>query len=166
MLKLFGSLMIGAVCAWYGFVLSDKLKKRMDFLDAFITSLTALETEISFGKYELRTIFKKLDNERLFGFYKRCAEHIRETGIHDAWERAAADTAGAAYLRENDINAISVLGSELGKTDIEGQRKNISRVRELLNICAENAREEYGRLSKVYRSCGVLAGVFVVIVLI
>lgn len=166
MLRLIGSIMIGAVFAAFGFALSDKLKKRMDFLDAFITSLTALETEITFGKYKLHTIFKSIDSEKLFGFYGVCNKYIREKGIREAWEKAAEETAKEAYLNENDINAVSVLGAELGKTDVGGQKKNIERARELLEVCAANAREEYGRLSKVYKGCGVLAGIFVVIVLI
>lgn len=166
MIKGVGLILIGAACAAWGFSMADRLKKRRDFLEAFITSLSVLETEIAFGRHELRTIFKGMDNERLMGFYALCADRIRSTGAREAWETAARLTSGAAWLDENDVAAISSLGAELGRTDIEGQRKNIGRARELLMLRADNARREYDRLARVYRGCGILAGAFIVIVLI
>lgn len=166
MIKLIGTMMIGSVCVWLGFSMSDKLKKRKNFLDAFITSLTALETEIEFGKYELRTIFKRLDKDGLCGFYGICCDNMAENGIRASWKKASLAAVERAYINIDDMEAIYVLGAELGKTDVEGQKKNIERVREMLIPCAENAADEYKRLGKVYKSCGVLAAVFIIIVML
>ncbi len=166
MIRLIGSMMIGSVCAWLGFVMADRLKKRRDFLSAFITSLTVLETEIEFGRRALEKAFAELDKEELFGFYRLCRDEMREIGIKKAWERAAEKTAEKAYLNQGDIRAISSLGAELGMTDVGGQKKNIARAREILAGCFDEAESDHKRLAKVYKSCGVLAGIFIVIVFI
>lgn len=164
MLRLTGALLIGAVCAWYGFLSADRLKRRRTFLNEFIASLNALETEIAFGRYELGVIFGRLDEARgLFGLYGRCAALLETEGIRSAWHNAVREAAGAGCLKKEDIQAIESLGSELGMSDVNGQKKVIERVCGLLEPQLKNAEEDYKRLGRVYRSCGILAGIFVVI---
>ena len=51
-------------------------------------------------------------------------------------------------------------------TDIWGQQKAIKRTAELAAQCAETAAEQYARLARPYRGCGILAGIFIMIVLL
>lgn len=165
--RFFGACMIGVVCAWVGFKAADRLSRRKEFLRAFITTLTVIETEIEFGKYELKYIFKKFqDNRKLFGFYERCVDGISEKGIKKAWQAALNDTKDKAPLKSHDVEAILSLGNELGMSDIGGQKKSIKRCIKLLSESEKEANEEYIRLAKVYRGCGVLAGVFVIIMVV
>lgn len=167
MFKMTGALLIASVAVWFGFAAADRLKRRRDFLTAFGTSLTVLETEIEFGRYELKRIFEKLDGGgRLFGFYGICASEIEEKGIKKAWSAAVERSADAACLNAEDKDAILALGQELGMSDVSGQRKTIERCAALLAQGAENAESEYARLAKVYRSCGILAGAFAVLIFI
>ena len=166
MLRLAGAVLIGVVCAMYGFFSADKLKKRYSFFREFITSLSVLETEITFGKYELRRIFKRMeDRPELCGLYSICAENIRESGIKRAWENAAETAAEKAGLRTEDISAVQSLGAELGMSDIEGQKNAIARTMELAKKCEMRAADEYDRLGRAYRVCGALAGVFCVLMI-
>ncbi len=161
--RFFGSLLIAVVCAYYGFAAADRLKKRKDFLTSFLNSLSFLETEICFGNYDLKSVFKRLDDKKLCGIYADCAERITDLGIRRAWKESVGKTSGAVYLKTGDADALLSLTAELGMSDAEGQKKMIARTSQLISQCSDDAYEEYARLGRVYRSCGVLTGVFVVI---
>ena len=166
MLRFVGSLLVGAVCAMYGFLSSDKLKKRYVFFREFINSLSILETEITFGKYDLLRIFRRMeDKPELYGLYSICAENIKEYGIKRAWEAAAQEAAAEAGLKSEDISAVQSLGTELGMSDIKGQKNAIARTMELAKKSEVKAGEEYSRLGRAYRLCGTLAGVFCVLMI-
>ncbi|MGM9936954.1 MAG: hypothetical protein ACI38A_06385 [Candidatus Ornithomonoglobus sp.] len=86
--------------------------------------------------------------------------------MRSAWGLAAKEAAGQGCLKKEDISVISSLGSELGMSDVDGQKKALKRVSELIRPLAENAGDEYTRLARVYRSCGVLAGIFIILAVI
>ena len=164
MLKLTGAVLIGAACAMYGFSAADRLKRRRDFLNAFLTSLSVLETEMIFGRYPLGVIFGRIKNKELCGLYTDC--DIDGLGIRAAWEKSAEAAADSAGLKENELMAILSLGAELGMTDIEGQKKSIARTRELAATYAAEAADDHKRLGSAYRGCGIAAGIFFVLMLI
>lgn len=161
--------MIGAVCAYAGFVKADRLKRRRDFLVSFTASLTALETEIVFGMAELKSIFRRMaqraDSRAMCGIYSECAERMDDAGIRSAWETAAREAGERAALLPEEISALMLPGGELGMSDAEGQKNALRCAGKTLQLCRDNAVEEYDRLARVYRYCGVLAGAFVVIVI-
>lgn len=159
--------MIASAPVWLGFAAADRLRRRRDFLVAFGTTLVVLETEIEFGRYELKRIFSRMcDNKNVYGFYDICSEKIEEKGIKKAWNDAVETVADTAYLTDMDKDALLALGKELGMSDVSGQKKAIERCAALLSQGAENASGEYYRLARVYRSCGVLAGAFIVLMFI
>lgn len=157
--------MIGIVCSYAGFCAAGRLKKRRDTIRGFIASLKAAETEILFGRTDLREIFKRLsagscEND----FFGACAKYTGELGIRQAWSRALNETTD--MLKNDEKEVIRSLGSELGMSDVEGQKRAIERVCGLLERAYDEANGEYMRLGGVYRKCGVLCGAFVVIVLL
>lgn len=165
--RISGAAMIGIVCAAAGFRMADRLKRRKDFITSFITALTVMQTEIEFGKYELKEIFKKFYGIRaLCGFFESCAEYMGEKGVRRSWSLSAEMVRDKAGLKKQDIESIISLGSELGMSDVGGQKKSIGRCIELLKNNACDADREYTRMARVYRGCGLLAGAFVVIMAI
>ena len=164
MIKATGAAMVCAVCIWAGFSAADRLKRRRDFLCVFLTSLSVLETEIMFGKYELRRIFSSMSGDERM--YSLCAGLIGERGIRRAWEEAAESVSDTASLTDDDIEAVCALGSELGMSDTDGQRRAIERTAEIIKAHSQEAEERCARLSRVYRGCGVLVGIFAVLMLI
>lgn len=166
MLRMTGALLICLVCIWVGFSAADRLRRRRDFLECFVTSLSVLETEITFGMRGLGTIFRDMSSDdRLYGLYGSCAETLAERGIKTAWSDAVNGVCDNAALTGADAETIRALGSELGMSDVGGQKRAIERTAELLSKSADEAGERCMRLTKVYRGCGVLSGIFAVLML-
>lgn len=165
MIRFFGAAMVGVVLAYFGFSSASRLKERRDYISEFITSLSVLETEMEFGRYSLKELFELLDKR--FGrlvIYGKSAECIDESGIKKAWCKACDEI--ALYVGAEERSIIKGLGDELGMSDVRGQKRALSRTSALLSELQKSAAEDYERLSRVYRWCGVLAGVFVVLAVI
>ena len=167
MIRYMGIFIISGVCIWLGFSFSDRLKIRSIFLTQFISALLSAETEICFCASNLRIIFKRLSKEpQLYGFFGDCLGNMDQMGIRKAWERASENIKERACLKDKDTEIIRQLGNELGMSDVQGQKEAIERICSLLKINETEARDEYIRLSGVYRKCGVLTAVFAVLILI
>lgn len=159
--------MIAGVCAVYGFIKADGLKKRRDFLESFISSLSVIETEIEFAACTLEEIFDRLgDTKSLCRFYGYCRSETAALGIKRAWENAVSSVSDKVCLSPYDEHAVRTLGGELGRSDTRGQKKAIARTRELLRERYKEAEVEYSRGARMYRSCGLLMGAAVVLILL
>ena len=163
--RLLGGGLIACAMAWRGMCEAQKLQQRVEFLKAISAGLETVKTEMEFGRYELGYIFKKLDTKNDRGFFKTCQKGIEEKGIKKAWANAVADVTEYGFLKDNDSDIILQLGNRLGMSDIEGQKNNIDMTVTELQKNITVAEEEYIRLGKVYRGCGVLLGIFIMIIL-
>lgn len=167
MIRLFGGILIFIVSAYCGFYLSDRLKKRRDFLRAMSGALSFTATEMEFAHHTLDNIFMRADiSPALYGFFKMCSDTMKKSGVRSAWNRSVSDCSEKAALKTEDKEVLLQLGSQIGMSDIEGQKNAIKRTITHLNEYAKSADEEYVRLSKPYKSCGILLGVFVLIMII
>ncbi len=166
MIRLFGGILIFIVSAYCGFYFSDRLKKHRDFLRSVSGALAFLASEIEFGHCELERIFKRLDTTpALCGFFSACADKIKDCGIRRAWSDTVNEYIDRTGLTAPERDVMIQLGNQLGMSDVDGQKKAISRTVKQLDEYAEFADAEYTRLSKPYRSCGILLGVFVLIII-
>ncbi len=166
-MKLLIGIIMLCISAYMGFYLSDRLKRRRDFLKEMSVALSQLATEIEFSHTALSRIFELFcDRRELCGFFTDCKGRMDSLGIRRAWQAAAEEMGERAMLKCDDIRILASLGSELGMTDISGQKTAIARVIRQLDANAVTADEEYSRLGRTYRQCGLLVGVFFIIILI
>lgn len=165
MVRLFGGLLVFCVSSYCGFYLSGRLKARRDFLRAMSGALSFIAAEIEYSQCDLANIFKRADSSpALCGFFSRCAEGIEEHGIRKAWAKEVEECVSSGLLRDGEI--LKGLGRQLGMSNIEGQKKTIERAVAALDSDEKTADEEYVRLAKPYRSCGILLGVFFLIIIV
>lgn len=164
-IRLFGGGLIACAIAWRGLCEAQKLQYRVEFLKAISAELHTLKTEMEFGKYELGYIFKKLKLKNDRNFFEICHSEMENLGIKNAWAKAVSEITEHGFLKDNDADIILQLGNSLGMSDIEGQKNNIDMTLSELRKNITVAEEEYVRLSKVYRGCGVLLGIFIMIIL-
>lgn len=165
LIKLIGAGIIFASCAYLGLRKSGDLKARGNALDAVYAALLQLETEISFCVNDLKRAFLSIDkNTRTCGLFRDAAEHMEEYGIKKAW--AYAVVKNPAPLNNDDRELILMLASKLGMTDAKNQLRHIAYIKELVSAQAAAAKSDYDRLGKIYRSGGLLAGLFIILIII
>lgn len=166
-MKLVGATVIFIVCAYAGFSLSDRLKKRCVYLRNVCTALNLLETEIAFGGSRLKQAFIRLDSAAdTRGLFKTAAEKTEELGIKRAWQESVEEKQEELRLTEKDTEVLKSLGGRLGMTDTENQIKNISYAKKQLEAQISQAEGEYERTGRLYRSGGILVGLFLILILI
>lgn len=166
-MKIIGAVMVFAVCAYSGFALSSRLRKRRTYLQNMCQALNLLETEISFGGSRLKQAFIKIDRAiDTRGLFKSAADLLEELGIKRAWKEAVLEKSGELRLNGEDADALALLGERLGMTDTADQVKNIVYTRRRIEGCLSAAEGEYDKLGRLYRSGGILTGLFLVLILI
>lgn len=166
MVRLFGGVLIFIVSAYCGFYFSGRLKTHRDFLKAMSGALSFISAEIEFAHSELENILMRADTSTaLCGFFSVCVPEIKKCGIRSAWTKAVDECADRASLKDEEKDVLIQLGGQIGMSDVEGHKKAISRAVRQLDEYAKIANEEYTRLSKPYRSCGILLGVFFLIMI-
>lgn len=165
-MKIIGAAMILGVCAYSGFRFADRLKKRYVYLRNILTALNLLETEISFGGSRLKKAFESVDKAAdTKGLFKTASENLEQLGIKRAWREAVKEKKEELCLTDGDSEALTALGARLGMTDTENQMKNIRYVKEMLAAKQAEAEGEYERQGRLYRSGGILAGLFLIFLL-
>lgn len=90
---------------------------------------------------------------------------IKNVPFQLAWENSVADWQEKAIYPE-DRALITEIGTSLGECDIEGQLSILCQKNEKLEIILKNAVLECSRKGKLYRSLGVLTGVFISIMML
>lgn len=167
MIRLLGGGLIFCTTAYFGFYFANRLKKRRDFLAAISAALTYIMTEIEFSHFELVRIFKNTDkSESLCGFFEKCISGMEKGGIRNAWGNAVLSVSEEVGLRNEETETILRLGGQLGMSDVSGQKTAICKAITHIDRYMQAAEDEYTRLGKTYRTCGVLLGVFFVIIII
>ena len=158
MVKLAGIIMIISSGTMLGFSKSMSLKKRQESLGMMIYSLRIMENEISYGRCSMDDIFAKIT--RLGGIVVNMEKGSAGTGL------ISSARSPALCLDKEDVEVIARFCGNLGACDSISQLKNIKNTVKSLEILEETARLRYDKYGRMYRSIGVLASIFAVIVLI
>lgn len=146
--------------------MSGSLAKRRNSLIKIRMALSILETEIVFSSYHLKEVFKRIsrisDMEKLF---MSVAENMEDMGIGNAWQYAVDKNRKEMGLKKEDAEILKTLSTRLGMSDREQQVKNIRHTDALILKALTEAEEEYKKSAKLYRSMGVLGGLFLIILM-
>lgn len=165
-IKFFGALLVVAACAALGFLKSAELKKRKTSIMNIRTALTALESEIVFSSYYLKHALLHIEKMcECGGIFAETADNIEEMGVAGAWRKAVSGSRKKLGLKESDAEILLGFGENLGKSAREQQSKNIKHIQALLECAQKEADEEYKKSARLYRSMGILGGIFIAVIL-
>lgn len=171
MLKFIGALCILSAFTIFGFVQSRQYSRRPRQIRQLISLLQRMETEISFGfthlPEALRTISVQVAHP-LNIMLLRMADQLRaESGksVKEVWQAAIEESWYLTAMKKTEKEIISQLGFTLGMTDREDQVKHLRLGIVQLQAEEQQARDEQQRYEKMWKSLGVLAGAFVVILI-
>jgi len=165
--KLIGALCILISSSLIGIQKASCLKNRVKYLANIKASLNILESEISFSQDILEKAFMRISKAvDTKGLFETASENISELGIKSAWEYAVSECSKSLCLNKADYEALILFGEKLGMSDKKGQVKNIRNTISIIDGLIESAEKEYTQNAKLYRSGGVIIGLFFVIVLL
>lgn len=165
MFKLIGGGSVFLSCLVLGLFKSYRMKRRCESLSTLLLCTGRIAAETSFSRKRLERIFAEVSREFNMMIFSDAAIHIPADGVKSAWKNSLQKYAESMALTENDIKSAERLGS-VGDFTGEEQQKCIRTVERLLELAQNEARADYERTGKLYRSSGVLCGVLAVILLL
>ena len=169
-LKTAGLALIFIVCSAAGVAAAARLSRRVSQLESILGAVSFIATEIRYFSSPVEDLLDKACRSNEFGrlkIFDICRTRMELTRDFEAsWATAVQDARPYLCIDDGDAQVLTQFGGELGKTDVEGQLANCSRCEELLSVRLASAREDRACKGRMYRSLGVLAGVFLVILFI
>ncbi len=165
-----GAVLLG--CAYLGLLFAASYKKRVMQLAEFENALVQLEFDIDFLNIPLAESLKKIEKncekgvKDVFSYVRESIELDRCINMRKLWERAFSRFKEELFLSEDDKRILIEFSKNLGSGDRVNEKNNIKLTLARLGVAGEEAREVAKRNSKMCRGLGLLAGIFIVIVLI
>lgn len=164
MLKAVGAAAVFLSCLAIGFYKAMRMKRRCDSLEALSLCAEHIAAEVSFSKKRIERIFNETARSYNMLVFSDAAARIRTEGIRSAWSKSLEDYAHDMALSARDMSAAKLLGG-IGDFTGEEQQRSIRTAKRLLELALGEARADFDRTARLYRSGGVLCGMLAVILL-
>lgn len=161
--KLIGCLLVVCTGTMIGFVLSGRLYKRRDFLKSFTEFISLLATNLRYS------------GDDIFTLVNSCAENSNLNLLHfsecdrpfdELWLDKVKQISAEIPLLKSDISMLKDFGSQLGKTDTEGQLKHLELYEVSFSKQLSSARDAITKKSKLYKTMGFFAGSAIALMMI
>lgn len=174
MLKWIGVICVLAGCIGLGVYQSYLVKLRLENLADLKRSLICLRGEIEFGRTPLPEAFSCL-GRRSHGdvsvFFQKLSRKLipgttQGNSMAELWEEAAKETFVSKTLAAKDFKEWLELGQTIGYLDSKMQVDTINLYIERLEQSLETGREEKSAKVRLYNLLGVMAGVFITIMIL
>lgn len=172
MIKLLGAVLILFAGTMIGFQQAARFVERPRQLRQLSHSLQRLETEIGFGHTPLPEALERTADaasEPIASLLREAAAGIwktEELSFRESWEQAVELHWGATSMRNNEKQVLLRLGSTLGISDKEDQKKHLRLALNQLKAEEDAAREDQSRYEKMWKSLGILIAVLIVILMV
>ena len=157
--------LVFCLCVFVGYIISRKYIKRKRFFESIIVFADKLSLDINFSRERLRVLIENFDlnaRKNLLGidiFFLDFLDKKSELSIENVFQKADV-------LKEEEKDLVLLFLKALGRSDVENQTKEINgfvaRFVEIKKSCDEE-QKKYGSLSL---KLGIIAGLFLAIVMI
>ncbi len=165
MYKIIGGALI-MICSYLlGNYLKFKIKKRIRAFDEISFALRQLRSEIELKMIPIPKAMKQIGEELGCMFFSECSKRIMTTGLSGAFKTSLMDVRGSYCFTSDDIAVISSFSSGLGRSNLDGELRQIDYCIEKLDIHSKNVRKEYEQKQTMYVSVSMLVGALIVLVL-
>lgn len=167
--KLAGGVLTVGAGGLLGLMVAESYRARERELAAWITALTALQTEISFGHTRLGEAMRRAGRAAGGAPAKvlaRAAELLEGGESGEVGECLAAALGAGPGDRRGEVDALVVLGRRLGTSDAADQARHIGLAVGRLEGSRAKAEDAAARNCRVWSSIGFLLGGMVTLALL
>lgn len=172
-LKLVGVILLITSSSLYGFSLGNCYITRIANLKELHKSMILLDGELMYNKTPLRIAMKKMAarTESIYSeFFLYIAEIMEKDyalDITGAWETAVNKVISEKYcLKEKDKSKFLEFGKSIGNRDDNTRKASFENYFLELNLDIEEALKEKDNKVMIYRTMGVMAGMFISIIIV
>ena len=157
-MNLFFSAAVVLFCTAAGMYFSKRLKEREGQLCAVLLFIKELTVQIRYTNSKIGDVLKEASTnaayQKLF-FITDCSVISENDDFHKIWSEGVKKQ---PFLDQRDKELLFALGERLGETDADGQLSFLELTEAMLSAQREEAREDYSKKSRMYRSVGLLCG--------
>lgn len=152
---------------WYGMYKSNDLKDRVIILKQILSMTEKIQTYIKYERRSTKNILKALkEDENLQNLEFLKDLKISDNNIKMQFKTTVLDFAKTKRLKREDENIILSVGDILGSYDVNTQLNQFESLKINIKNTLQNAIKTYEENGKLYRSIGLLSGIFVAILLV
>ena len=172
LLTALGATLILGACTALGLSARGRLRRRIAALSAMLDALAFLRAEIEGPHTPLPDLIAALarggqpDTRRLFGEIGRRMDKAPGMSLGYHWSSAVRDLADELNLGPDAAAVLRDAAAVLGRYDAGQPLQCLAYTAARLATCRREACAAYRRHGSVYRTCGIAAGIFVVLILI
>lgn len=163
-LKILGCALVvlSGFCA--GCFYSLGLSKRKGFLEQTAVFLELLQTNIRFSSADIFSAVQASVPAKLQSVF--ILEKSADKSFEEIWKQAVDLIPKNSGINNSDRELLINIGSELGKTDVDGQLSHLELCSSLVAVQLSDARETLLKKTRLYRALGLFAGVSIAIIII
>lgn len=171
-MKLLGAVLVIAACSGTGASAVSRLRERRRLLETIKRMVSHMKGEILYANAPLPSAFyrtgKRGEGKAAELFLAVSEELEQETGdsLGLIWQQQVELFNKTSGLNRADQEALLRFGKNLGYLDREMQEKTIQFYLEELELAITQLRQEEPDKSRLYYGIGILAGLFLTVVLI
>lgn len=174
-LKILGAICITGATTLYARGLVSELTCRINALKALRNGFSVLKGELRYGVETLPSAFMNVGEKcsvsqpAVRDFFWDVGKKLRtENGnvLKDVWEEEAKKLAADTHLDGRECDSLINVGNSLGYLDLAQQISNLEFYLESVDEDITVLSEKYSDNCRMYMSLGVMAGLFLTIILI
>lgn len=172
-LKIIGSMLLITSTSLYGFSLGNAYVTRIRNLKELHKSMILLDGELTYNKTPLRMAMRKMA-ARTESVYKEFFDDIAKImeedysmDVGEAWEQAVCHIITEKYcFQEKDKRKLKEFGKSIGNRDADTRKASFENYFLELNIDIEESVKEKDNRVMIYRTMGIMAGMFISIIIV
>jgi stage III sporulation protein AB len=156
-------------CIGLGFDMSGKLGRRRRMLEMILRMIILLRGEIRYGNKSLYDAFTgasgKLEGKYREFFILTAQEMKRNAGISfgEIFRECAEKCLNLDCLSQEEREQFCSLGDRLGYLGLEMQLKQLDQLEKETEYAIRELEKDFREKRKLYRSMGILGGIFAVV---
>ena len=157
-------------CGALGIMKSQAYSRRVNQLNEVRDMMKILSTEISYRKDPLPVIFRKVADQRsniASDILARCCHYMGQRhSFETCWQKSVDEVCTSSSLTSADKAVILDLGTQMGRSNVQGQQRVIMLAEEKLKAQISEALREKNSNGKMYGGLGFSIGIIIAVLLI